>query len=222
MKILFAIVTTLLLLSGCAGVPQKEQHKTEISNLKNIEIFYHSDGYGVIVVESGGFFALASIGEHSRIEERSKAFLNAIQESFPDKDLNLSFVQKLAEKIHAGGREVKITKIDRPVGDLDIFKTNSYVNAPKTPGYAPLALRITTQYVANSFMTGFASVVDVKYQLGSADGKNELINLSDQGGGKGETYMQFDSLLAAHKDAYKEMKMELMSLTPTIYSNMFY
>lgn len=222
MKKLFAIVTAILFLSGCAGIPQKEAHKAEISAIKNIEIFYHPDSYGVIVIESGGLFALASIGESSRIEQRSKEFTNAIHESFPDKNLNLSFAQKLAEKIRASGREVKITKIDRPVGDWNIFKTDAYIKAPKTPDYAPLALRVTTQYVANNFMTGFASVVDVTYQLGGADGKGELINLWETGGGKGETYMKFDSLLAAHKDAYKEIQTELMSLSPKVYSNIFY
>jgi hypothetical protein len=221
MNKIFVIAVTMLVLSGCASVSQKEQNKAEISAIKNVEIFYHPDAYAIVVRPAEGLFALASIGEAERTERRSKAFTNAVQESFPDKDLNLQFAQKLAAQIQTGGRIVKITKIERPVGDQDMFKTPAYLNAPKTPGFAPLVLRITTGYGAQSFMSSFGSIVHVGFELGGTGDQKELISTWSQEGQKGETYMQFDSLLAAHKSAYEELRAELISLAPEVYDKTF-
>ena len=166
-------------------------------------------------------FAFASIGEAERIEQRSKAFTKAIQDSFPEKNLNLTFATIPAEQIKASGRNVKVTMINRPVGNQNMFLTNAFTTAAKTPDYAPLVLRIDTQYVASNFTSGFASVIEVAYQLGDENGNKELVNSSRQAGGKGETYMKFDSLLVAHKKAYEELKIELLSLVAGINTNMF-
>ncbi len=193
----------------------------EISAIKNIEIFYHSEYYPVIVGEAGGLLAFASIGEDERIVQRSRAFTKAIQDSFPNSDLNLIFASKLAEQIKATGRNVKITKIDRPVGNINIFLTAAFLSAPKATDHAPLALRIDTRYFAPNFTQGFASDIEVKYQLGNVNGDKELVNAWNYAGGKGETYMKFDSLLAAHKNAYEEIQMELYSLVSVVKAGMF-
>lgn len=226
MKKISAITTLALaaMLSACATktpIPQNVSNAAEIGALKKIEIFYNHQDYAVIVRPAQGLLALASIGEADRIVKRSEAFTAAMDTSFPGQDLNLQFAQALADKIRAKGVEVKITNVSRPVGDPDIRKTKQYINAPKTPGYAPLVVRATTRYIAPSFGQGFQSSVDVSYVLVSPQGDRDLIGTTDKSTGTGETYMSFDGLLAAHPVAHEQLRTDLQSLVPKVYSGIF-
>lgn len=225
MKYFFKISTLflLLILSGCAtraSHPKNVSNVNEIAALKKIEIFYNSQAYAVIVQSGGGLLALASIGEADRIAARSEALTAAMGKSFPDQDLNLQFAQALADKLQERGVEVKITRIERPVGDIDIRKTRQYIDAPKTPGYATLVLRATTRYIAPSFAQGFKSAVQVSYVLVDPQQDRTLIRTTDVETGSGETYATFDNLLSSHAAAHEQSRVDLLSLVPRIYTKL--
>jgi hypothetical protein len=222
MKKLISLLAMTFALFGCAtqNIPQKKINEEKITAIKNVEIFYHEDSHAVIVQQSGGLLALASLGEADRIERRTKAFTAAIEENFPEKDMNLSFAKALSEKLEQRGITVKMTKINRPVGNVNMVKTTQFLNAPKTPGYAPLVFRFTTQFVAPSFMQGFRSATDVSFILLNEDGKTELVNTWEEHPGE-ETYSSFDDLLAANKVAYEKQKTDLLSVVPKVYGDIF-
>jgi hypothetical protein len=223
-KLLLPILLFVMALGGCATIhttSQKETNQSEISAVKNIELFYNEDAYGIIVVPSGGLLALASIGEGGRTEERSKIFTEAVSKSFPQKNLNFVFAENLAQQIRAIGIEVKVTEIRRPTGAEHIIKTQAYLDAPKTPGYNPLVLRITTQFIAPSFMNGFRPTVDVTYLLASADGTRELLHDWVESTATEKTFTSFNDLLVDHQGAYGQLREMLSKDVSLTYAKIF-
>lgn len=216
-------IIAILTISGCATHqrPVAPNHDADVVNIKKVELFYHSDSYAVVVGQAGGLLALASIGESNRIEQRSKALTEAIERDFPARKLNFAFAEKLADEIRKSGREVKLTEVNRPVGNADIFKTEHFRNAPLTPGFAPLMLRVSTGYGAPSFMQSFESNVEVSYVLANQDRTVNLKHGQHWRRGTGSSFGAADTLIENHKQVYANFDFALTTLVPAVYSEIF-
>jgi hypothetical protein len=233
----------MALLSGCAAplpqyLSQKKENQAAIGKIQQVEIFYHADD-GYVVLDLGGssmtglggllgpigaLVALAAdagskLTMAERAAGRTKEFTNAVRQRFPGQDLNLEFAQKLAALIQETGRTVKITKIDRPTGDMLMSKSIP-TNLPVTENHVPVLLRISSGYGAESATTSYRPFIKAEYVL-ARDAKQVYVENSMTVKDGAKTYLTYPELLADHEAASNELKSILISLAPTAYKNMF-
>jgi hypothetical protein len=231
----------LALVSGCANnapapPSQKEIHQAAIRNIKNVEILYHPDRYVVMDLGGsggtgmGGLFGpigmLVALGVDAgskltfaeRAEARSKEFTAAVRASYPGRDLDAEFADKLADLLRKQGRTVSLTKIERPAGDpLGIGA--EYHAMHSSAADANVVLRITTGYGAASATSSYEPLIVVEYALVQnkrilVDGK---ISIND---GK-KSYLTFPELLGNHKEAVDEISRILSAVAERADNNMF-
>ena len=216
MKLLFSTLAVSILITGCASTPpkltQKELAKEELAKISKVEIYYHPSSY--TIVDGGGssmaglggalglfgMFAALAVDAGSKLtaveraEARSKEF-NQLMLDAQVADINKEQAEAIARMIASTGREVKLTAIKRPAGDFS--KDQEFAsNVQWSEGYAPLILRATTGYAAESATASYQSVAVTEYVLKDASGKqlikNKLIRR-----GSGDTYQTFDGLKGA-------------------------
>lgn len=240
MKKLLGLLTVALLLVGCATKPDTaslDSRRAALATMPKIEIFYN-DKEELVVIDSGGssmagmagifgpIGMLVALGADAaskltfaeRAETRSKEFTALVGKSETPQTLNRQFVEELAARIRAGGKEVKVTPVQRIKGDLD---SGNMPDASFTDGYAPLVLRITTGYGATDALSRYKPVIVVEQAL-KRDGQEKALYRSTFTSPADEpNYMAYSTLLERNKEAHDGLRREMVNAADLIYKSMF-
>ncbi len=192
MKKLITLISVAALIAGCATGPDKaalQARKDATSKLSMAE----------------------------RTEKRSKEFTVAVQKDAPAPGLNKQFAEQLAERIRAGGREVKVTPTKRATGALSRMSTpDALIN----PDYAPLTVRITTGYGAKDATSSFQPMITIEYQLKQDEKvvvhQSSYVKRPDE-----PTYFTYGALLDQHAAARQGLTVGLTSAVDPIYRGLF-
>lgn len=240
MKKLLALLTVVLLLAGCATKPDTaalDSRRAALATMPKIEIFYNDkeelvviDGGGSSMVGMAGIFGplgmLAVLGADAaskltfaeRAAARSKEFTALIGKNETAQNLNRQFAEELAARIRGGGKEVKVTPIQRIKGDLG---SGNMPDASFTDGYAPLVLRITTGYGATDALSRYRPIIVIEQAL-KRDGQEKALYQSTFTSPANEpNYLAYSSLLERHKEAYDGLRREMVNAADPIYRSMF-
>lgn len=243
-KFLSVLLALSIVLSvGCATAPQpspsqKEVHRYAIERISKVEIFYHPAEYSVVDLGGSkasqmagvfglfGMFAILAAEAGSKLtavertEARSQEFDQLIQ---ADKmaDIHLAQAQQLAALIQGTGREVKLTKIERPSGG----KSLAVSTQPKldfTEGYAPLLLRVTTGYGAESATASYKSIALTEFALFDAGShKQVLVTAQLKKRDNGVTYQTFDGLKSSRALAVESLQRDLGEAAQLVFNATF-
>lgn len=241
MKYFVSTLLTIALLSSCASqqvaTPSlKEVNRVKVNSISKVEVFYHEDIYSIIDLGGSGLSGLsglfgplgtlvgmtadsASKGTmKSRAETRSEEFTKYVLQDNTS-SLSYDFANALADKLKAEGKQVKVTKINRPMGDNSLVLSTTSDITP-TSDYARLILRITPGYGAQSATSSYQSLMLIETLLQDEYGgpiseyKVTKRNFS-------ESYFTFAGLLSDHKKAFNDLKVGAISTTPSFYSGLF-
>ena len=240
MKKLWALFIAALLLAGCASGPDTaalDSRKTELATMPKIEIFYNDkdelvvmDGGGSSMAGLGGIFGpvgmLFALGADAaskltlaeRAEARSKEFSALVSKSETAQTLNRQFAEELATRIRAGGKEVKVTPVQRIKGDLG---SASMPDASFTAGYAPLVLRITTGYGAKDATSSYRPIIVIEQALKRDGQQKALYQNTFTSPGDEPNYMAYSSLLERNKEAHDGLRRGMVNAADAIYKSMF-
>lgn len=240
MKKLLASIIAAVVLSGCATGPDKAALKARedaLAKISKVEIFYNGkdelvviDGGGSSMTGMAGLFGpvgmLVALGADAaskltlaeRAEARSKEFTEMIGQGDSAQTLNRQFAEELANRIRAGGREVKTTPIQRKGGDLAISKMP---DAQLTPGYAPLFLRITTAYGAKDALSSYRPVIVIDHALKQHDGETSVYQNTFSARDGEPTYMAYATLLSQSKEAHDGLRRGLLDAADKVYTSVF-
>lgn len=243
MRKLVSIIIGITLLAGCAVRPpayvtQKQSNQHAIEKIQKIEILYHADDEYPIIDRGGsgmtgmagllgpvglliavGADAGSKLSVAERAASRSKEFTKAIHVSFPDQGLNSQFANKLADLLRASGRTVRLTQVERPVGN-DILSMSTIKGVQQSEGYAPLVLRITTGYGADSATSSYRPILVTEYVL-KDEAKKVLVENKETSNEGEKTYLTYQGLLEDHIEAREQLRHGLMSLAAVAYKKMF-
>ncbi|WP_211465741.1 hypothetical protein [Collimonas silvisoli] len=238
---LFPMFLSLFLL-GCATAPphlaQKQANRSAIEATQRIEIFYHPDQDYPVLDAGGSSYAglsgllgpigmIAGLGAHAaskttmvdRARSRSADFTKAVHDASGTHDFTEQFAQNLAEQLRLTGREVKLTKIERPTGDAVLSKSKAR-DMMFTPGYTALVLRTSKSYVAESATSSYRPVVIVEFALMSGPQQplieSRLSNILSK-----PTYITYSGLLDDAKQAADALDNGLLALVPQVQRVVF-
>lgn len=239
MKKLIALISIAALAAGCATGPDKaalQARKDATSKLPKIELLYNEQDELVVMDLGGssmtgmagllgpiGLLVAAGVDAGSKLsmaeraEKRSKEFTTAVQKDAPAQGLNKQFAEQLADRIRAGGREVKVTPTKRAIGALSKMSTpDALVN----PDYAPLIVRITAGYGAKDATSSFQPTITVEYQLKKDDKaivyQSSYVKRPDE-----PTYFTYAALLDQPAAARQGLALGLTSAVDPIYRGLF-
>lgn len=240
MKKIIALISAVALV-GCAtnNGPDKaalQARKDATNNLPKIELLYNEqDAFEVLDLGGSNMTGLSGLfgpigmlvamsvdagsklSMADRAEQRSKEFTAAIQKDSPQKGLNKQFAEQLADRIRAGGREVKVTPTKRAIGGLSKMSTP---DAQASTDYAPLIVRITTGYGAKDATSSFQPLITIEYQL-KKDEKTIVYQDSYVKRPEEPTYFTYGALLDQHIAARQGLTLGLTSGIDPIYRKLF-
>lgn len=227
---------------GCASVrhpsaSQKEVNHDAIQRISKVEIFYHPAEYSVIDLggskasQMAGVFGplglLAVLAAEAgskltaldRAQARSKEFDQLIQAD-QMADINLVQAKQLATLIQDTGRDVKLTMIQRPQGER--LATPTQPKLEFTAGYAPLLLRVTTGYGAESATAAYKSIAVTEFALFD-DTTQERLLVTDQlkKRDNGVTYQTFDGLKSSRALAVESLQRDQEDAAQLVFNATF-
>jgi hypothetical protein len=241
MKSLVSLTTLIILLSACATAPQiseKEENRTAISNIANVEIFYHDELFPIIDLGGSGASGLSGLfgplgaiagvfadgvskgTMKSRAESRTKEFTVAVKQIVPNVDINAEFANQLASQLRNAGKTVKVTQIQRPMGNSGYLASTASSDHIPTKGYAKLFIRTTTGYGAESATSSFQSLIVLETILEDERG-NALMHHNETKRNFSESYFTYSGLLESHKKAAYALKNGLISMATSTYHELF-
>lgn len=240
MRSTISLALVLAFLTGCATqkVSLKESNREVITGLSNIEILYH-DTKDFPVVDLGGSkasglaglfgpigLAVAIVADGAskltmkeRAEKRAAEFTAAINSSIPNANINVEFANLVAEQLRSRGKQVKVTKIKRPI-DWEKPQTEDAQDLPHTTGYARLILRTATGYGAESATSRYEALIILDAVLQDDTGKT-LAGHSETKRNFNETYRTYNELLNDHKRAAEALRAELNNMAEGTYRTFF-
>jgi len=237
--VIFATVVSV----GCTFAPQaspsqKEVNHDAIGRISSVEIFYHPAEYSVVDLGGSkasqmagafgvlGMFAILAAEAGSKLtavertEARSKEFDQLIQ---ADRMADIHHVQaqQLAALIQGTGREVKLTKIARPSGGKSLA-SSTQPELRFNKGYAPLLLRVTTGYGAESATAAYKSIALTEFALLDA-GSHKQVLVADQlkKRDNGVTYQTFDGLKSSRALAVESLQRDLGEAAQLVFNATF-
>lgn len=243
MNKLASVVVIIGLLSACAThtpayVMQKKSNRQSIEKIQNVEIFYHADGIYPVIDRGGSAMTgmagllgpvgmLVALGADAgskltmaeRAEARTKEFTKAVRDSFSGESLNAQFANKLADLLRENGRTVKLTQIERPAGNARLAASTAKDMTP-AENFAPLVLRITTGYGAESATSSYQPVIVAEYVLKNSSG-HVLVESRESINEGGNSYLTYQGLLEDHRNAGEALRKELVALAPLAHKKMF-
>lgn len=237
------VIFTTVISVGCTFAPQaspsqKEVNHDAIERISKVEVFYHPAEYAVVDLggskasQMAGVFGVlgmlailaAEAGSKltavDRTEARSKEFDQLIQADNMA-DIHLVQAQQLAALIQGTGREVKLTKIERPSGG-DSLAISTRPTLDFTEGYAPLLLRVTTGYGAESATASYKSMALTEFALFDA-GSPKRVLVTDQlkKRDNGVTYQTFDGLKSSRALAVESLQRDLGEAAQLVFNATF-
>lgn len=243
MKKLISVAIIVALLSGCATqtpayVMQKKNSRQAIEKIRNVEIFYHADDDYTVVDRGGSGMTgmagllgpvglLVALGADAgskmtvaeRAKERTKEFSSAMRSSLPDGGLNAQFANKLADLLRESGRTVKLTQIERPSGS-ERLAASTAKNLNLTEDFAPVVLRITAGFGAESATSSYKPFVAAEYVLKNTAG-NVLVENRETINNDSKTYMTYQGLLEDHKEAGEMLRKDILLLALVAHKKLF-
>lgn len=241
MKSFVSLIILITLLSACASAPQiseKEVNRAAITNIANVEIFYHDEAFPIIDLGGSGASGLsglfgplgAMVGVFadgvskstmkSRAESRTEKFTEAVKHSIPNADINAEFANQLASQLRNAGKTVKVTHILRPIGNGGQLASTASADHVPTKGYAKLFVRTTTGYGAESATSSFQSLIVLETTLEDERG-NALMHHNETKRDFSESYFTYSGLLESHKKAADALKNGLVSMATSTYHKLF-
>lgn len=235
-----ALFAVAIVLTGCAAGPDKaalQTRKEALTTISKVEIFYNDkdelvvmDGGGSTMAGMAGIFGpvgmLVALGADAtskltlaeRAEARSKEFTALVGKSETAQTLNRQFAEELASRMRAGGKEVKVTPVQRIKGDL---ASANMPNASFTAGYAPLVLRITSGYGAKDALSRYKPIIVIEQTL-KRDGQEKALYRNTFTSPADEpTYMAYSSLLERNKEAHDGLRRAMVNAADAVYQSMF-
>lgn len=241
MKSFVSLTILITLLSACATAPQtseKDQNRAAITNIANVEIFYNEEAFPIIDLGGSGASGLsgmfgplgAVVGVFadgvskstmkSRAESRTEEFTAAVKQSNPHADINAEFANELASQLRKTGKTVKVTQIQRPMGNGGLLASTASTDHVPTKGYAKLFVRTTTGYGAESATSSFESLIVLETTLEDERG-NALMHHNATKRNFSESYFTYRGLLGSHKKAVEALKGGLISMAGSTCSKLF-
>ncbi len=184
-------------------------------------------GYAGLSGLLGPIGLIAGLGAHAaskttmadRARSRSADFTKAVHDASGTHDFTEQFAQNLAEQLRVTGREVKLTEIERPLGDAALSKSMAK-NMVFTPGYTALVLRTSKSYVAESATSSYRPVAIVEFALMS-NPQQPLIESSLSNMLSKPTYITYRGLLADAEQAADALDKGLLALVPQVQRVVF-